>query len=140
MTRLLAVLAVAPMAGCQSPPLSPAQIASLDYGPRPDNYESLVRDYLKPRLNEPDYALIEVKAGPSPLYQTETLSRERQYGWAVCAMVNERDWRGTYGELYPVVVYIRNGKVVAADGGGLERAAGLRYAEAQCKRLGYNGF
>jgi hypothetical protein len=140
MTRLLAVLAVALMAGCQSPPLSPAQIASLDYGPRPDNYESLVRAYLKPRLNEPEYALIEVKAGPSPLYQTETLSRERQYGWAVCAMVNERDWRGTYGELYPVVVYIRNGKVVAADGGGLERAAGLRYAEAQCKRLGYSGF
>jgi hypothetical protein len=135
--RWLAALGVALVAGCQLPPLSPEQVAALDYGPRPDNYEKVALDYLRPRLNEPNYALIEFKAGPSPLYQKDTLSRERQYGWAVCVMVNERDWRGTYGQLYPVVIYIRDGKVVAADGGGLERAAGLRYAQAQCRQLGY---
>jgi hypothetical protein len=87
---------------------------------------------------EPNYALVEFKAGPAPLYQNETLSRDRQYGWAVCVMINDRDPRGAYIGFYPMVVYIREGKVVAADGGGLERAAGLRYAHAQCKQLGYD--
>jgi hypothetical protein len=36
-----------------------------------------------------------------------------------------------------MVVYIRDGKVVAANGDGLERAAGVRYAHAQCRELGY---
>jgi hypothetical protein len=80
--------------------------------------------------------MIEIKAGPAPLYQTDTFSRERQYGWAVCVMVNQRDPRGFYSG-YPMVIYIRDGKVVAQNGGGLERAAGKGYAQAQCARLGY---
>ena len=133
------LITVALLAGC-SQPLTREQIAGLDYGPRPRDYEKIVRDYLRPRLSEPDFALIEFKAGPAPLYQTDTLMREREYGWAVCVMVNDRNPRGAYEGYYPVVVYIRAGRVVASDGGGLERAAGLRYAHAQCKQLGYDAF
>ena len=137
--RVPAALAgLALLAGCQSPPLTSEQIAALDYGPRPEHYEVIVRDYMRPRLNDPDFALIELKAGPSPLYQRDTLSRERQYGWAVCVMINERDPRGAYIGFYPMVFYIRGGKVVAVDGGQLERAVGLGYAKAQCKQLGYS--
>jgi hypothetical protein len=132
-----ALVALALLAACQSPPLTAEQIAALDYGPRPQNYQKIVQDYLHSRLNDPAFALIEIKAGPAPLYQTDTLSRERQYGWAVCVMVNERDPRGAYLGFRPLVIYIRGEKVVAADGGGLEWAAGLRYAHASCKRLGY---
>lgn len=130
-------IACALLAACQSPPLSPGQIAALDYGPRPDDYEHLVRDYVRRRVNDPDYSRVELEAGPARLYQEKTLSRDHQYGWAVCVMVNERDQRGVYTE-YPMVIYIRDGKVVAEDGGGLERAAGLRYAHSQCKRLGFD--
>ena len=49
----------------------------------------------------------------------------------------DKDIRGAYGGFYPMVVYIRDGKVVAANGDGLERAAGVRYAHAQCRELGY---
>jgi hypothetical protein len=137
MRRLTASLAAsALLAGCQSS-LSPGQIAALEYGSPPEDYEKIVRDYLRPRLGEPNFALIEIKAGPSRLYQRETISREPQHGWAVCVMINDRDPRGGYTGFYPMVIYIRGGKVVAADGGGLERAAGLRYAHAQCGRLGY---
>lgn len=135
--RFAALLFLAPLAACQSPPFTAEQIAALDFGPRPDNYETIVRDYIRSRVNDPVFALIEIKAGPAPLYQRDTLSRTREYGWAVCAMVNEREERGGYTGFYPVVVYIRGGKAVARDGGGLERAAGLRYAHAQCSRLGY---
>jgi hypothetical protein len=137
-----ALLILAPLAACQSPPLTPEQIAALDYGPRPQNYEEIVREFLKARVNDPDFALIEVKAGPAPLYQRETLSRRHEYGWAVCVFVHQREERGGYVG-YPMTLYIREGRVVARDGGGLERAAGLRYAHAQCGRLGYqvpNGF
>ena len=139
MSRRLAAALVflAPLAACQSPPFTAEQIAAFDYGPRPDNYEAIAREYLRARLNDPSFALIEIKAGPAPLYQTDTLSRSRQYGWGVCAMVSQREERGGYTGFYPVVVYIRGGKVVARDGGGLERAAGLRYAHAQCSKLGY---
>jgi len=135
-----ASIAVAILAGCQSAPLTSAQIAALDYGPRPQDYEKIVRGYLRKRLNEPAYAVIEFVAGPAPLYQRDTLSHERAHGWAVCVMINERDQGGMYPGAYPMVVYIRGEQVVGADGGGLERAAGLRYAHAQCKQLGYEVF
>ncbi|HKB74900.1 MAG TPA: hypothetical protein VKC82_11615 [Burkholderiales bacterium] len=139
LTGILAAtsLALAPLAGCQSPPLTREELAALDYGPRPEGYEKIVRDYLRTRLVEPDFALVEFKAGPKPLYQKETVLRARQYGWAVCVMINDKDIRGAYGGFYPMVVYIRDGKVVAANGDGLERAAGVRYAHAQCRELGY---
>ena len=138
MRRPAASIAFVLLAGCQSPPLTQEQIAALDYGPRPEDFRQLVLDFLRPRLMEPKYAVVEFKAGPSPLYQKEALSRDREYGWAVCVTVNDRDPRGAYEGFYPMVVYIRAGKVVAADGGSLERAVGLRYAQAQCKQLGYD--
>jgi hypothetical protein len=63
--------------------------------------------------------------------------RDRQYGWDVCVMINDKDRRGAYEGFNPMVPYIREGKVVAANGDGLERAAGVRYAHAQCRELGY---
>jgi hypothetical protein len=130
-------VALALLAGCQSPLPTREELAVLDYGPRPEDYEKIVRDYLRTRLVEPDFALIEFKAGPRPLYQKETVLRARQYGWAVCVMINDKDRRGAYEGFYPMVLYVRDGKVVAANGDGLERAAGVRYAHAQCRELGY---
>jgi hypothetical protein len=130
-------IALALLAGCESQPLSREELAALDYGPRPEDYEKIVRDYLRTRLVEPDFALIEFKAGPKPLYQIETVLRARQYGWAVCVMINDKDIRGAYEGFYPMVLYVLDGKVVAANGDGLERAAGVRYAHAQCRELGY---
>jgi hypothetical protein len=52
-------------------------------------------------------------------------------------MINDRNPRGAYGGFYPMVVYVRGGKVVAADGGALDSALGLGHANAQCRQLGY---
>lgn len=134
-TLFLAALTVS-LGACQAP-LTREQIDALDYGLRPDAYERIIGDYLEPRLVEPLYARIEIKTEPKPLYQKEALARERGYGWAVCAMITDRDRRGSYEPPYPMVFYIRDGKVAATNGNGLERAAGVRYAEAQCKELGY---
>ncbi len=131
-------IAVVSLAGCQSPPPSREEIAALDYGPRPENYEQVARDYLETRLVAPEFAIIQFKTEPRPLYQKNAVFwRDRQYGWAICLMVRDKDRRGAYEEPYPMVLYLRGGKVVAANGDGLERAAGVRYAHAQCAELGY---
>ena len=130
-------IALASLAGCQSPPPTREELAAFDYGPRPEDYEKIVRDYLRTRVMEPDFALIEFKAGPKPLYQKESVLRGRQYGWAVCVMINDKDRRGAYEGFYPMLLYLREGKVVAVNGDGLERAAGVRYAHLGCRELGY---
>ncbi len=132
------VLAAVSLAACQSPPPSREEIAALDYGPRPENYEQVARDYLETRLVAPEFAIIQFKTEPRPLYQKNTVFwRDRQYGWAMCVMIRDKDRRGAYEEPYPMVLYLRGGKVVAANGDGLERAAGVRYAHEQCAALGY---
>ena len=138
--RILAAvsIAVVSLAACQSTPPNREEIAALDYGPRPDDYEKIVRDYLRTRLVEPDFAILEFKTEPGPLYQNNAvLWRDRQYGWAACVTIRDKDRRGAYEEPYPMVLYLRGGKVVAANGDGLERAAGVRYAHEQCGELGY---
>jgi hypothetical protein len=140
-TRFLAAASIAwavvSLVACQSPPPTREETAALDYGPRPENYEQVVRGYLQTRLVGPDFAIIQFKTEPRPLYQKGTVLRDRQYGWAACVMVNDKDLRGAYAGFYPMVLYLRGGKVVAANGDGLERAAGVRYAHAQCAELGY---
>ena len=122
--------------GCKSPPTQ-SEMAAYDYGPRPENYEKLIRDYLWPKLLDPGSAIVEFKAGPKQLFQQETALRPLRYGWGVCVWINDKDTRGAYAGFYPMVLYIREGKVVAANGDGLERAAGVRYAHASCRELGY---
>ena len=77
-TRILAAvsIAVVSLVACQSTPPTREEIAVLDYGPRPENYEQIVRDHLKTRLVEPDFAMIEFKTEPRPLYQKNTVFGE----------------------------------------------------------------
>jgi hypothetical protein len=138
--RILAAvsIAVVSLAACRSAPPTREEMAALDYGPRPENYEQIVQDYLRTALVAPEFAIVQFKAGPRPLYQKNAVFfRDRQYGWAVCVTIRDKDRRGAYEEPYPMVLYLRGGKVVAANGDGLERAAGVRYAHEQCAALGY---
>lgn len=130
-------LAVCALAACAAP-LTRAQIAALDYGPRPENYAQIVRAFLQPRLVEPEFARIEFKNEPWPLYQEQAFLHERGYGWAVCALVTDKDRRGAYPDSYPMVFYLRDDEVAAVNGDGLERAAGVDYAAQQCRALGYD--
>src|SRR6266705_4086808 len=77
---ILAILGIGAMTallgGCKNPPTK-EETSSVEYGPRPDNFEQLVRDYLKPKLTDPA-AIIEFKAGPARLYQQDTALRALQ--------------------------------------------------------------
>jgi len=125
------------LGGCKTPP-TPTQeeMRAFDYGPRPDNYEQLIRDYLKERLTDPTNAVVEFRAGPKELYQQQTSLRDLQWGWGVCVWINDKNTRGTYDGFYPMAFFIRNGKIVGVNGGEDDNIIGARYARKDCNELG----
>ena len=125
------------LGGCDTSPPTREQTESVNYGPKPDNYQQIVRDYLRNRLTDPTAAILDFKAGPTQMYQKDAVVRDLQFGWAVCAMVNDKNTRGAYTGFYPAVYFIRNGKVVASNGGPGDGPVGTQFARRQCKELGY---
>ena len=141
-TRTLALGALAATAlllgACDTSPPSKELMDSVNYGPKPDDYQQIVRDFLRNRLTDPTAAIIDFKAGPTQMYQKDAVVRDVQFGWAVCAMVNDKNTSGAYSGFYPAVYFIRNGKVVASNGGPGDGPIGTQFARRQCKELGYN--
>jgi hypothetical protein len=109
----------------------------VNYGPKPDNYQDIIREYIRPRATDPTAVIIDFKAGPTQFYQKDAVFRDIQFGWAVCAMVNDKNTMGAFTGFYPAVYFIRNGKVVASNGGPGDGPVGTQYARRQCKELGY---
>ena len=134
---VLTALAIA-LGGCDTTPPTKEEKESVNYGPKPDNYQDIVRDFLRPRLTDPIAAIIDYKAGPTQMYQKDAVVRDLQFGWAVCAMVNDKNTRGAYTGFYPAVYFIRDGKVVASNGGPGDGPVGTQFARRQCKELGYD--
>jgi hypothetical protein len=132
---LCVAAAVAVAGGCKNPPTK-EEMAKYDYGPRPDDYQKLIKDYLWPKLLDPGNAIVEFKAGPRELFQQETTLRSLQYGWGVCVFVNDKDTKGAYEGPYPMVFFLRDGKIVAVNGGADDNLIGWRYARTGCNELG----
>ena len=127
--------ATALLGGCYTPPTQ-TEMKAFDYGPRPENHEQLIRDYLKVRLTDPVNAIVEFRAGPNQLYQPQISLRDRRWGWGVCVWINDKNTRGAYDGFYPMVFFIREGKIVAVNGGEQDNIIGARYARAGCNELG----
>jgi hypothetical protein len=125
------------LGGCDTSPPTKQQVSSVDYGPKPDDYQQIIRDYLRNRFTDPTAAIIDFKAGPTQMYQKDAVVRDLQFGWAVCAMVNDKNTQGAYTGFYPAVYFIRNGNVVASNGGPGDGPIGTQFARRQCKELGY---
>ena len=142
MQRIATILAIlclgtatALTGGCKTPP-NQTEMQAYEYGPRPENYEKLIRDYLWPKLLDPGNAIVEFKAGPARLFQQDTGLRSLRYGWAVCVWINDKNTRGAYDGPYPMAFFIRDGKIVAVNGGADDNIIGWRYARKDCNELG----
>lgn len=113
------------------------ELASVDYGPKPARWREEVRSYLDLRLTSPKEAVVEFRSDPKQLFQRETLLRERQYGWALCVWVNDKNRQGAFDGFYPMTVFIRDEKIVAVNNGPDDfGVVGSRYAREQCELLG----
>ena len=137
MRKALAVAgAVAALAACDTT-VKKSELESVNYGPRPQHFQSAVRDYLKIRLRDPAAAVVEFRAGPQQLYQRETPLRKLQYGWALCVWVNDKNRQGAFDGFYPMSVFIRDEKIEHVNGGpDDDNLVGNRYAREHCEQLG----
>ena len=113
------------------------EVASVDYGPKPQRWREQIKSYLDIRLTSPKEAIVEFRTEPKYLYQRETAVRARQYGWATCVWVNDKNREGAFDGFYPMTVFIRDENIVAVNNGPDDFGIiGARYAREQCELLG----
>src|SRR5690554_1429449 len=117
MARILIALCLgAALLGCDTV-VRRDEMQSVDYGPKPNRWQEEIRSYLGIRLNDPKNAIVEFRTEPKIMYQKDSGLRERQYGWAVCVWVNDKNRRGAYDGFYPMTFFLRDEKIVAVNNG-----------------------
>lgn len=136
MKKTLLVLVLLVLAGCDTT-VRREEMASVDYGPKPARWREEIASYLAIRLTNPKEAIVEYRTEPKQLFQRETGLRERQWGWASCVWVNDKNRQGNFEGFYPVTFFIRDEKIVAVNNGPDDFGIiGARYAREQCELLG----
>ncbi len=132
---LLAALAAA-LAACDTT-VKKEEMAGIGYGPKPLRWQDEIRSYLRIRLTDPKDAIIEFRTEPKQLFQRETPVRAKQYGWAVCVWVNDKNRSGAYDGYYPITFFIRDDKIVHVNNGPDDFGViGAKYSREQCEQLG----
>ena len=114
-----------------------SEMQAFDYGPKPAHWREEVRSYLDLRLTDPKSAVVEFRTEPKIMFQKESPLRARQFGWAVCVWINDKNRSGAYDGFYPMTVFLRNEKIVAVNNGPDDfGVVGAQYARQQCAELG----
>ena len=138
---LLAIALVTALLGCDTT-VRRSEMDAVDYGPKPERWREEIRSYLGIRLNDPKNAVVEFRSDPKIMYQKESPLRARQFGWAVCVWINDKNRAGGYDGFYPMTVFLRNEKVVAEQRSGrlrrgrrAVRAPAVRRARLAVQRL-----
>ena len=132
---VLVTLAFA-LAACAPAPVTKEETEGLNYGPRPVRYQDEIRSYLSVRLRDPKAAIVEFRTEPAQMYQRAVAMRPMHFGWATCVWVNDKNSSGAFQGFYPMVVFIRNEKIVQVNGGPDDFGVGAEYARRQCEQLG----
>jgi hypothetical protein len=136
MRKIFLAVIVLSLLGCDTA-VRRDEVASVEYGPKPQRWRDEIRSYLNIRVTTPKDAIIEFRSEPKILYQRDTAVRARQYGWATCVWVNDKNREGNFEGFYPMTVFIRDEKIVAVNNGPDDFGViGARYAREQCELLG----
>jgi hypothetical protein len=136
MQKTLLILVFLVLAGCDTT-VRKEEMTSVDYGPKPTRWREEIKSYLDIRLANPKEAVVEYRSEPKQLFQRDTVLRDRQYGWATCVWVKDKNAQGKFDDFYPMTFFLRDDKIVAVNNGpddfGL---VGSRLAREQCELLG----
>jgi hypothetical protein len=136
MRAAILMLLVLGLAGCDAT-VRRSEAEAVDYGPKPVRWQEEIRSYLGIRLTDPKNALVQFRNEPKTLYQKDTGVRTRQYGWAVCVWVNDKNRAGVYDGYYPMTFFLREERIVAVNNGPDDFGViGAKYAREQCSELG----
>jgi hypothetical protein len=125
------------LAGCQTPKVTQEEMESVNYGPAPVHWKDEINGYLSLRLRNPKEAVVDFRTEPKKFFQKQVALDPQVHGWAVCVWVRDKNRQGEFEKMYPMVVFIRNEKIVAVNNGPENFGpSGPIYAKQQCKELG----
>ena len=125
------------LAACQSTKVTQEEMDAVNYGPQPERWKDEIKGYLSLRLKDPTNAIVEYKTEPKQLFQKQIGLDPQVHGWAVCVVVRDRNKAGQWQDPYPMVVFIRNEKIVFVNNSPDSYGpSGPLYAREQCKTLG----
>lgn len=94
------------LSGCGAK-LTTEQFNNADFGPRPDNYEEIVKAYYAEKLLDPYSAQYEFD-----YLRRGYLRMGGHFGWVVCGTVNAKNRIGGYTGAKNFYVMIRDGRVI----------------------------
>lgn len=113
--RSLAVVAVVALAGCSVAP-TPAQLATADYGPRPDDPKAIFSDWAQDNLYDP-HSVQDLEISLERGYWTPGMADgggPTVFGWMLHASFNAKNRMGGYAGRQTVHILERDGHVVQA--------------------------
>lgn len=93
MRKIFIALFTLILVGCAAPPTQD-QISSAYYGDKPDDYQEMIKGYIKATLKDPDSAKFTWLNDPKKgwyMWRGKT-----KYGWVVCVAVNAKNSYGGY--------------------------------------------
>jgi hypothetical protein len=136
MLKTLLILFLVVLFGCDTT-VKKEEMSSVDFGPKPTRWREEIKSYLDIRLGNPKEAVVEYRSEPKQLFQRDSVLRERQYGWATCVWVNDKNAQGKFDGFYPMTFFFRDDKIVAVNNGPDDFGLiGSRLAREQCAQLG----
>ncbi len=108
------------VSGCATV-LKPEDIAKLDYGPFPENYESTVKDYFNDKLRDPFSAQYSFRKPFKGYLRSAPITggKVRQPGWVVVVSINAKNGFGGYSGWKIHRLLMRDNKVVEEFGGNM---------------------
>lgn len=117
------VASVLGMTGCVTPP-TPDEMAKIDYGSYPSDYENIINRYLRQVLKDPDSAKVEFLNRPTAQFHKKgpLFGGGINAGYGVCAYVNAKNSYGGYTGAKLHWFLIKNGRVTD-DSNGMQMMA-----------------
>lgn len=101
-------------AGCATAPTQ-EQINSAYYGDYPNDYETVVKNFMEVRLKDPASATYKFDAIPTKGWAGGGLSGPVEYGWRICAYINAKNSFGGYVGAKRHFFLIRDSRVVKSE-------------------------
>jgi len=110
MKTTIALITILFVSACVNLP-SPTQEKEADYGPFPDNYQDIAKDYLMSELRDP--SSIEIKQISEPIKQwIGDKFTGIKYGYLVCVEVNSKNLLGNLSGLRSDALLMRDDVVI----------------------------
>lgn len=125
---ILLIFAGLILSGCAKAPTR-EEFYKADFGPKPDNYEQLVKDYYFTKLFDP-YSAQYTFAQP---HKGWLRFGGGTYGWYVCGTVNSKNRFGAYVGARPFYFMIRDGETRYLRTGSGRDNTGYMFIEILCR-------